>query len=695
MSSSPDQSSAAPEAPWLILADSHLVSGTPQVADFWEMLHALENTDCNVAFLGDIFDLWIALPGYELPMQQQFADWCRKQKERRRILFTEGNHELFVARNHSDCFSAVTSGYLVEESMVLAHGDQAQEGRLGFNRNFLALAKSWVGRLVLSSIPGGPSFAAWVKGLLGSRHHTSITNRELPENRIWEWAVSHLSTSSASQVVLGHFHRHLRQELPAKGVCTVLPAWKYDGQAALLLPGGKEFRIANWHELVPNAPVGLVSLANDSPSMSTASEPSYPGRWETLLSFCVSLLYILLSVAHWKIGERAAWEDVLVPVMGILALRKLWQNRAGRVLPEIKLLAVYLALAGGATVWHIAHGGAWLPHCYEWVVFAYGAVVFSFYALYGLPPLLMACLGVFLLLLWGVGWLAFVSGHAPSWGFFSSEMSQTHLAFLSARYAFTMVNPNLAAPYCALPFTMLALGLPRLWQVVTHRVRTVLVVSGTAVLAWLGLVHTMSKHALMSLAVCVASCADWVAARLPGLARIAWLPIVLAGLVCECTVLFVTFPIAGKKPFINTVPGMYTIHQLAYTKMLLSERALAGVGAVRARSLYSKYVDPEQTRRTLMHYNQEDKLEAFLNAMDPHCEYLNQLLLFGPLALLAMLACWFCLARRNGSIAAALVLAILFCMLWDDLLSRRWLWVAAGLCVSMSAGGKSASKDSC
>ncbi|MBQ6473343.1 MAG: hypothetical protein IJJ33_15260 [Victivallales bacterium] len=683
-SSPPVNPPARQREKWLLLADSHILPESPQATDFLEMLRAVEDTDFNVAFLGDVFDLWIALPGYELPIQRQFAEWCRRQRDHRRILFTEGNHELFVASDRRDCFSASSSACLKEGDLVLAHGDQAQEGVFGFNRNFMALAKSWVGRLVLSSIPGGPHFSAWVKGLLGSRHHAANNSRKLPENRIRDWAAAQLSASPCAQVIVGHYHRQLRLELPDKGACTVLPAWKYGGQVALLESGAKELRVGNWREIVPNAPTALSPCETGEGAPSPDTAKPRPGRWEILVPFCVSLLYILLSVFHWKIGERAAWEDILVPVMAVLTLRKLWRNRTGRIPLEITLLSVYLALAGAATAWHISQGGAWLPHCYEWAVFAYGAVVFSFFALHGLPPLLMACLGVLLLLLWGGGWLALVSGHAPSLGFFSAEMRQTHLAFLAARYAFTMVNPNLAAPFCALPFTMLALGLPSLWQEITHRTRAALIVAGTVALAWLGLVHTLSKHALLSLAVCAASVADGLALRLPRLARAAWVPIVLAGLVCECTVLFVTFPVTGKRPFVNTVPGMYTIHQYAYARMLCAERAFFGVGAERARSLYSKFVDPEQTRRTLAQYNQNDKLEVFLNAMDPHCEYLNQLLLFGPLPLLAMLAFWLCLARRNGRVAAALALAVLFCMLWDDLLSRRWLWVAAGLCVAES-----------
>ncbi|MEJ2365241.1 MAG: hypothetical protein P8017_11290, partial [Deltaproteobacteria bacterium] len=61
--------------------------------------------EIKLVFLGDIFDLWVALPRYEDDAQRQFVAWCREQKKHRTIGFMEGNHEYYLARNRAQDFS--------------------------------------------------------------------------------------------------------------------------------------------------------------------------------------------------------------------------------------------------------------------------------------------------------------------------------------------------------------------------------------------------------------------------------------------------------------------------------------------------------------------------------------------------------------------------------------------------------------
>jgi UDP-2,3-diacylglucosamine pyrophosphatase LpxH len=82
----------------IIIADAHIDEACGNDTDFFRMLHALENNDHDVVFLGDIFDLWIALPRYEKNSHRQFLSWCQEQKSHRSIGFIEGNHEYFVAQ---------------------------------------------------------------------------------------------------------------------------------------------------------------------------------------------------------------------------------------------------------------------------------------------------------------------------------------------------------------------------------------------------------------------------------------------------------------------------------------------------------------------------------------------------------------------------------------------------------------------
>ena len=44
----------------------------------------------GILFLGDIFELWIALKGYEMPEHKRFVDWCRSHSKNMEIGFIEG-----------------------------------------------------------------------------------------------------------------------------------------------------------------------------------------------------------------------------------------------------------------------------------------------------------------------------------------------------------------------------------------------------------------------------------------------------------------------------------------------------------------------------------------------------------------------------------------------------------------------------
>ena len=60
----------------IIIADAHVDAAGNNVSDFFQMLQAIEKTDHDVIFLGDIFDLWVALPRYEKDIHRAFSRRC-------------------------------------------------------------------------------------------------------------------------------------------------------------------------------------------------------------------------------------------------------------------------------------------------------------------------------------------------------------------------------------------------------------------------------------------------------------------------------------------------------------------------------------------------------------------------------------------------------------------------------------------
>ena len=189
----------------IIISDAHINESIGNHVEFFQMLNLLENCDEDIIFLGDIFDLWIALPRYERDIHQRFLAWCTKQKRNRHIGFIEGNHEYFLADERADCFSWCSDKSCKDDgkSHLFCHGDQVNRK----DRNYLwfrKIVKNRVMKTYLRFAPYGPVIVEKVKRRL------KFTNDEfrqrLPEDELKLFA--HDQFSSGYQFIfVGHFHR--------------------------------------------------------------------------------------------------------------------------------------------------------------------------------------------------------------------------------------------------------------------------------------------------------------------------------------------------------------------------------------------------------------------------------------------------------------------------------------------------------
>lgn len=229
----------------LVIADAHEYQDSPNSGEFMKMLDAIEKSPCDVVFLGDIMDLWIAIPRYEDEFHVYFRKWCERQRgQGRKLFFVEGNHEFFVARNCSGAFTESSEKTLKIGDILFAHGHFSTEKRFNFNKLFIGLSKSWLGLFVLKFMPWGQAFANKVKAMMGSRY-TQAQSR-VPEEDVSAWAAQ--NAEDAASVILGHFHVQARMPIDEKSCCIVLPAWKYKGEIALI--ENENVRIGKWSDLI-------------------------------------------------------------------------------------------------------------------------------------------------------------------------------------------------------------------------------------------------------------------------------------------------------------------------------------------------------------------------------------------------------------------------------------------------------------
>ncbi len=187
-----------------IIADSHINSAAAPA--FFRMLEFLENSGENIVFLGDIFDLWIALPKYENNLHRRFLDWCEVQKKIHTIGLVEGNHEFFVAQEKKIYFTWITDAAFYENSsgFLFCHGDRINRKDRNYLR-FRKLTKNILIKTLLRVIPFGPLIVEQIKRKI--KNQKSQFRRHMPEDEIVHFADAQFR-KGARIIFIGHFHQN-------------------------------------------------------------------------------------------------------------------------------------------------------------------------------------------------------------------------------------------------------------------------------------------------------------------------------------------------------------------------------------------------------------------------------------------------------------------------------------------------------
>ena len=231
----------------IIVADAHISKTQGNYAAFFKMLAALARTDHDLIFLGDIFDLWVALPRYEEDIQGDFIAWCREQKSFRSIGYMEGNHEYFLAAERARAFTWCSEDAWKKDKggTLYVHGDQInrQDRRyLGFRK----LIKNNMTKLIFRGLPFGPDIAAFIKNRL-KKTNKSFRLR-IPRAEIQSFAESKFA-EGFDTIFMGHFHqeycyrRHTSKELH------ILPDWLSTQRVTLYQKNPKIITTMHWKEI--------------------------------------------------------------------------------------------------------------------------------------------------------------------------------------------------------------------------------------------------------------------------------------------------------------------------------------------------------------------------------------------------------------------------------------------------------------
>jgi UDP-2,3-diacylglucosamine pyrophosphatase LpxH len=231
--------------PIILVADAHVGESRENAAAFFEMLAGLEATRCDLVFLGDIFDLWIGLAGYETAAHRHFSAWCRRQKAQRSIGFMEGNHEFFIARQQRAAFTWCTADACWQQGGILyVHGDRINRRDIS-HRLFRAVTRSRLAGELLRRAPNGPRMAMGVKTLL-ARNRPSL--RALPLDEIRRFAESWLERG-VHTILVGHFHAEYVYRRSGSGSLHLLPGWQESRKITRVDPLGGTVASGHWREV--------------------------------------------------------------------------------------------------------------------------------------------------------------------------------------------------------------------------------------------------------------------------------------------------------------------------------------------------------------------------------------------------------------------------------------------------------------
>lgn len=214
----------------ILVADAHL-NDSGKDENFFQMLDriSLLPPSYHVIFLGDIFDLWFALPYYESENQKRFLSWCKNEKQKRNVFFLEGNHEFFVARNRKTFFTKISAGNITCSNLTFLHGDRINTADWKYFllrmvlRNPLTAFAMWVGHSI------GMSVAWKIREKL--RHTNQIHKKTLPVNYIRK-ALRKAERNHIHTIIAGHFHQ---MGTIQENNCQmyILPAYAINGEIGL------------------------------------------------------------------------------------------------------------------------------------------------------------------------------------------------------------------------------------------------------------------------------------------------------------------------------------------------------------------------------------------------------------------------------------------------------------------------------
>jgi VanZ family protein/UDP-2,3-diacylglucosamine pyrophosphatase LpxH len=206
-----------PGRPLVLVADPHWGSECTGLVEA-----TTAHPDADWLFLGDVFDVWVGLPGMESPAQERFLAWVDARRAAGRwVGLWLGNREYFLDRHAArfDLMGEGTGGRLESEALTWEHGDLVNTADRQY-RLWNLVSRSGFLWLGFRLMPGATArrISAWLERKL--RTTNAAYKLAFPRAAFRAAAEAHPGTT----FLTGHFHTH---EVEANGIA--LP-WAHEGR---------------------------------------------------------------------------------------------------------------------------------------------------------------------------------------------------------------------------------------------------------------------------------------------------------------------------------------------------------------------------------------------------------------------------------------------------------------------------------
>jgi len=231
----------------IIVTDAHISKAAGNQATFFRMLESLGESNQNLVFLGDIFDLWVALPGYESDIHHDFIEWCREQKKHRTIGFMEGNREYYLAAERGQAFSWCSADAWCRDDAgtLFVHGDQINRRDRSY-LTFRKLLKNRGAKFILSHLPFGPRIAESCKQRL--KQTNTKFRLHLPREEVRIFAESRFA-EDVDSIFVGHFHQEYIYRNSDSKSLYILPDWFSTQKATVFDQESKKATCLHWRQI--------------------------------------------------------------------------------------------------------------------------------------------------------------------------------------------------------------------------------------------------------------------------------------------------------------------------------------------------------------------------------------------------------------------------------------------------------------